>query len=638
MDLIWMELHGYRRFEKVSKIILEGNVIALIGPNEAGKSSVLAALAHLNSAGNIATGVMQETTRDCEVPKGQKIIECHFILSDADRDAIAHLPGGDKAKWFNVAKDPEGALRCEVRPQPYRELGIRKETMIFLKEAILSKEFLDAVTNQPQFSDAEMRKLLGSLDAESKSLPPNVIDKLKTLKNHLDIYSKTKNDNSIMHISEILQKLADHEQATHPHETAIKILLGRKPKFLLFSDEDRDLESSHDLSMNKPISPALNNLAKLANLDLKKLRIAIPQGNTGQIETLTRRANEHLDDIFKNTWSQSNTSVNIRVDGWTLHVLVRNVNTEFTSFAERSDGLRSFVALLAFVSTNVAISQKPILLIDEAERHLHYDAQADLVQMLTKQDVVAKVVYTTHSAGCLPEDLGMGVRLIQPVSEIRSEVKNWFWDSDAPGFSPLLFGMGASSLAFVPVRRAMFTEGATDFILLPALFREAADRTHLGFQIVPGLSQIGSDNIPLLRTEASHVVFLVDADDGGKQIVTKLKKGGIPENHILQLPDEEHLGLVLEDFIDPEVYKLAVNRLLSLRYVTHAEIKSEQISDANRPDHIKRLCESQSMEPPSRRQVAYQILEQLQHGNIVYERRSADLKKLYDTIINILNI
>jgi hypothetical protein len=156
---------------------------------------------------------MQETTRDCDVPKDQEIIECHFRLSDADRDAIVHLPDGDKAKWFDVAKYPDGAIRCEVRPQPYRELGIRKETVEFLNEAILSKEFLNIVTTQPQFSDVEMRNLIASLDVESKSLHPNLIDKVKTLKNYLATNSQAKNSDSIVKISEILQRFLDHEQA-----------------------------------------------------------------------------------------------------------------------------------------------------------------------------------------------------------------------------------------------------------------------------------------------------------------------------------------------------------------------------------------------------------------------------------------
>ena len=115
----------------------------------------------------------------------------------------------------------------------------------------------------------------------------------------------------------------------------------------------------------------------------------------------------------------------------------------------------------------------PILLIDEADIHLHYDAQADLIQMLSHQQQAAQVIYTTHSAGCLPKDLGTGVRLVEPnKDQERSGVENWPWQKDQ-GFGPLLLGMGASTLAFVPTRAALIGEGGSEIVLLPTLIREA---------------------------------------------------------------------------------------------------------------------------------------------------------------------
>lgn len=163
------------------------------------------------------------------------------------------------------------------------------------------------------------------------------------------------------------------------------------------------------------------------------------------------------------------------------------VPDRLVAIAERSDGLRQYVSLLAF-ATLEKTEQPPILLIDEAEAHLHYDAQADLVQMFARQELATKVIYTTHSVGCLPEDLGTGVRLVEMNSPTTSIIRNWFWETDEPGFSPLLFGIGAKALAFMPVRFALITEGATDIILLPTLFREATGKSSLGFQVVPGLS------------------------------------------------------------------------------------------------------------------------------------------------------
>ena len=167
---------------------------------------------------------------------------------------------------------------------------------------------------------------------------------------------------------------------------------------------------------------------------------------------------------------------------------------DYIEIDQRSDGLRQFVALRAYVALEEA-TVKPVLLIDEAETHLHYDAQADLVQVLEEQDDVAKVVYTTHSAGCLPRDLGTGIRAIVPTYRESdgersqtddSEVVNRFW-THGRGFSPILIAMGASVLAFASTRKAVIAEGMSDAMLLPTLIREATGADHLEYQVAPTL-------------------------------------------------------------------------------------------------------------------------------------------------------
>jgi predicted ATP-dependent endonuclease of OLD family len=64
MDLIWVEIQGYKRFEEPAKMNLEGRLVALTGPNEAGKSSFLFAIRHLNTAeAFVNTGGVREFTR-----------------------------------------------------------------------------------------------------------------------------------------------------------------------------------------------------------------------------------------------------------------------------------------------------------------------------------------------------------------------------------------------------------------------------------------------------------------------------------------------------------------------------------------------------------------------------------------------
>ena len=173
-----------------------------------------------------------------------------------------------------------------------------------------------------------------------------------------------------------------------------------------------------------------------------------------------------------------------------------------------SDGMRAFIALLAYTAVNAEGLTPPVLLVDEAELHLHYAAQADLVQVLTEQTAASQVIYTTHSAGCLPEDIGTGVRLVVPIDGAdRSRVINWFWDDDEPGFGPLLHGMGyaAGAFAFTPARFAVFAEGATELVLLPTLLREATGRRRIEFQVAPGLALVNRDTASTLKIEAARV-------------------------------------------------------------------------------------------------------------------------------------
>ncbi len=41
MKLIWIEIAGYKRFGEKSKLNTQNKLIALVGPNEAGKSSLI---------------------------------------------------------------------------------------------------------------------------------------------------------------------------------------------------------------------------------------------------------------------------------------------------------------------------------------------------------------------------------------------------------------------------------------------------------------------------------------------------------------------------------------------------------------------------------------------------------------------
>jgi predicted ATP-dependent endonuclease of OLD family len=342
-------------------------------------------------------------------------------------------------------------------------------------------------------------------------------------------------------------------------------------------------------------------------------------------------------------------TVRLRVADNVVHVLVSMVEPgDYIGIGERSAGLRQFVALRAHIASENA-GPEPILLVDEADIHLHYDAQADLIQVLNAQEEAAKVIYTTHSAGCLPPDLGTGIRIVLPTKEKDargdlqdtddSKIVNWFWteEVEGTGFSPILIGMGASTFAFAAARRAVIGEGASDAILLPTLFREVTALDHLDFQVAPGLSNVSENAARELDLVAARVVHLLDGDQGGNEIENLLLRAGVPKRRILRLGGRKET-LVLEDMVDADVYLAAVNSEIARWHDDSPTMPKTKLSTARRPRSVTRWCESQvpPMAPPGRRAVAHRILEQRERATLVAAPHKARLKRLYDEIQTLL--
>jgi predicted ATP-dependent endonuclease of OLD family len=635
MKLVSIELHGYKRFARLSTMNVDGKLVAVVGPNESGKSSLLAGLQHLNHREPfVNSGGSLDTTRDVSIAPEDVMVEVKCLLDDEDRAAIAHIPGTEEAHWFTLGKKQIGGrFICDIEPRPRRVSNPRHLVIQTLKEGPDEEAFLQFAEKQESTLITSVRDLASILDTEVEMLPPDTRNKLDALTRTLETISQ---DNDLEYLNRLKQQLRDlaaYEEKT-PLIAAIQVLAERRPRFLLFTDEQRLLQPEYDLNAVHENPPAaLDSLTQIAGLDLQALHNAVKNGEHARAEGITVRANKQLRTNFLDAWSQSDLTVSFSRDGYLLRLFVEHARTQYTTIAERSEGLRQFVALLAFTAVEHA-EQNPVLLIDEIESHLHYDAQADLVQMLARQEIVSKVIYTTHSIGCLPEDLGMGVRLlaIDSADETKSTVRNWFWDSGKPGFSPLLFGMGASTLAFIPVRHAVATEGIVDIILWPTLLRHATSRSHLDFQVVPGISESTLPEITQLDREAPLTAYLLDADEGGHELCEALRCVGIQDNRIFTIPDSESRGLVVEDLVDPTVYVTAVNAGLHLAQGPSVSFPMSALPVAGRFKAVAAWCESQGYSVPSKRLVAYRIVEQGADRSIVANEYITPLQELFASI------
>ncbi|MDQ3725142.1 MAG: AAA family ATPase [Actinomycetota bacterium] len=497
-----------------------------------------------------------EWTRGEKLSPDREIVKLRYRLDRDEQKILRNLENGDrlrKVRWLERTLHVDGSSSISLEPIPTRNKEPRWALAKALRRAIdqddwpAGEEIEDTV-----LGPENLEELLSALESNLVSLSGH-LESLDSLAGQLEEHEWEQG------LVEKIRHVYELELRNHPHPEGRGALLERIPKFVRFEMADRQLADEYDLATaaDDP-PPALHNLAELAELDLEELLEQINSGLTGSVRATIDKANEVLREVF-GAWTQKpSVAVSFDRSGTSLLVHVQSGTGVPMKPHERSEGLRQFVGLVA-LTAGEGHGVPPILLIDEAEMHLHYDAQADLMDTLAKQNTAAQIIYTTHSSACLPEDLGSSVRIVRGVGEeMRSEVEQQFW-SDEVGLVPLLLAMGAGSMAFAPLRPAVIAEGGSELVLLPSLIKEAARIKRLGYQVVPGAAGSPPLRIAGLDLEGVSTVWVLDGDQGGRDRRKYLSKNGVPRDRI-HLIEEGSLGLDLEDLIHPETYVKAVNR------------------------------------------------------------------------------
>ena len=386
MDLNWVKLNKFKRFEKAT-LTTQGKVIALIGANESGKSSILRALTYLNNEDQIAPS---DLTRDLdiEVESDEIVIEAAFLLDDDDREAISNWDTNGTTKWFYVKKRANGRKIFEIKPKlvmndKNRRLVIENANKI-LKSKIKNKsgniesnpiflpirDSLKEIIAELQKSLEETRKItkaddlteLNSPQEIPKNLSKNLVVSLENVTN--DIKQMIENDGDLKYPEE-LKTLYDSLIRLYEYEFSklngpvIDILKKRIPIFVLFNDEHRKLPSTFNLSPpepknqtnNKP-NGALENLCKIADLDLTELTNKL--GNESALKTLINKANKNIKEAYKGKWTQADGIRPIlEIHSSRLRISIENQNDINFEIHQRSDGFRQFIALINFADSRM---------------------------------------------------------------------------------------------------------------------------------------------------------------------------------------------------------------------------------------------------------------------------------------------
>lgn len=642
MELVAFSMEGYRRFVTKTSVKLQGDMIAFVGPNEAGKSSLLRALAHLHD---------DQPLERTEYPRRSSVeplLTWHFLLEPGDKDALADVPDTAHVERLIATKKSDGGRVWRFEPRNPRRSRETRVAALGLLRALQDAEWLEAAAESEdnEFALDSLNGAVELLSSDPNDFTHEQIAAFSELARRLESVEFTNDDredgddttedvaNAVKPQSEVelsaieaerdlaaakLRQVAHEEAAASPWRQAVDALRGRLPQIELFDEEDRVLAADYDLVEIADNPPAaLGHLAHLADLDLRALRDEAVDAAISDVATRRNAANARLLEAFDKSWNQQGIALQVEVQGTILHLQATTPEDRgLSSIRERSDGMLWFAALLAF---SYGWRDRPVLLVDEIETHLHYDAQADLVMVLAQQDFTSKVIYTTHSFGCLPLDLGTGVRVVQPMNAAESRLENGFWRSGA-GFSPLLASMGAAAMSFTPTRLAVIAEGPSDAILLPSLFRAAADVKRLPFQVAPGLAMVAPGAVGDLESEAGRVAFVVDGDEGGQAIERKLREAGIEPSRIVRLVNGAE-QLETEDLIKADLYARAVNEELRCWNEISDEFSEHDVAPSLRTKALTSWCEARGYDVPDKVAIAQRIVD-LNEGALVDPSRSS---------------
>ncbi len=635
-----MEIFGFKRFEEAS-VLLDKKLIAFVGPNEAGKSSFFNALLSIEDGKAYEE---RELTKDLE-RESDLVIRLDYLLNSTERSKIKEFSGVGIPRFYRLEKFIDGSkdyeIVGEIKRSKKRRVGFKK-----LIRQILERKRLGAYLKKKKYQSEEYGEIsvfesfsnLLKKDWGAETMAEDIFTLLSELEEESNSVkeeiSKTDGD-ALETILEELSFFEENERSEHPKELFLEYLEQLRPEFVEFTDAERQLKGFYPIAEIKQNPISLINLLKIADINSEDIVDSIEKRKTVKRYELQKKGNENLKNRF-NSWSQSEVYPSLFIENNSLSIIVE-ASTGLNELRDRSDGLRQYISMKAFLKKREDIVP-PILLIDEAEIHLHYSAQANLVSDFEKQTIANSIYYTTHSAGCLPSDLGTGIRVVEPIYKdgkdtSRSIIRNSIWQNNG-GFSPLLLAMGANVIAFTPARKAVIAEGPSDTILLPRILREASKKEYLDFQVAPGIATISIEDVKSFELEAAKEVYLVDGDEGGDKNKIKLLKGGVSEKKIMQLSKRT----TIEDFIKSDLLATAIiQEFVNMGYET-PNFNLIKLPKKGRIKWFEKNCESLGLGFPEKGRIADSLISNTpSYETIIEQDKVSELKALYSSIIQKLS-
>ena len=646
LDAKRFRVKNYRNIDDSDWIPLE-KVTALVGRNEAGKTTLLKALHKFHPAIEEPYNAQREFPRDrftAEYRDGADWPVClvEFELSEPFREELeAKLSSNHIPKTATFTRYYDGHRDIEYDAEITDDPVDPAELVAALDEFAKGARRIAASDPGQEENIQVLRTTLANWADEKKTLALELQD-LRTERG-VDLISLVQQEvnghaqplsadlvESLLGVVDDILKRAQTAPLSQQIDEAVKAVL---PVFIYFENYGildsavylprflEDYGATPDdprvrtiNAMFKHVQLEASEIADLGREEAQELRMQrqsvtdeIIQRDRARKDLRNVKLNSAGIDISRkfNEWfGQRRHKIRYQADGAYFRIWVSDdrrtdVDIELES---RSKGFQWFFSFyLVFLVESNEGHKDAMLLLDEPGLHLHPTAQQELLKFFEKLAVNNPLVYTTHSPFLID---GERIHRVRPVTEDdsgHSRISVDTWPQDRETIFPLQAAAGYAMVrGLFRHNKNVLVEGMTDYLYLHALNSHCRELGRTGLPddiyITPcgGTKMVGHIASLFLGQEVRPVVLL-DGDDAGRvrrdALMKELYSGH--ENAVLMLSDVLNIEeCEIEDVLGEDVLIPAAKSVLG----DTLELDDGDRAKGSLVDQIKSAAKRQGIE------------------------------------------
>ena len=554
-----------------------GDITALVGVNEAGKTALLNGLHTLNpGSGEIEFEKIKDFPRDKvtdEYSENCSIAEGRFIIP------IDYLKEKKLVERFNLPSDKNLILILERKYNRVLYYGFEPK----LENKDFIQDLLELLTNSRRLINRKQTSKDKSIDGSNiftKEIQKSILTNIDALRKQIEDFNDSNKNFSIpseretlaelfdSHIRDIAQFINAAQEELNPLLDTLEDIADKMrekslshqlydeikddiPIFIYFEDYYilngsvviPDLIKANKGDLRYREFRIQNTLFKHVGLDPKEIYDlgvhGVFDGITKEKQSdLKRRkilldsASKKMTDTLNSFFQERSYEVEYNVDGQFLEVLIADDDRRIKiNLEERSKGFRWYFSFfLTFLVESQDTHNNAVLLLDEPGIHLHLQAQFNLIKFFKKLKESNQIIYTTHSPFLIDEDNLDQVRSVYENGEGKTKVTEDNLIPKQKSVFPLQATLSyKTSQKIYKDQYQVLVENESDYnylktinILLEKLNRETLDRE---IMIIPckGASKI-EYFARLFIDLKNYPVVLLHSDEEGQKAYDRLIK------------------------------------------------------------------------------------------------------------------